>query len=34
MYSMLAMLLLVIVADWLDARLDWQQEIYTKEMSS
>ena len=26
MYSMLIMLILVIVAGWLDSRLDWEQD--------
>jgi uncharacterized paraquat-inducible protein A len=34
MYSMLIMLLLVIIAGWLDSRLDWEQENRTKEKLS
>lgn len=34
MYSMLIMLLLVIIAGWLDSRLDWEEsENHTKEKS-
>lgn len=33
MYSMLIMLILVIVAGWLDSRLDWEHEQHSKENS-
>lgn len=34
MYSMLIMLILIVVAGWLDSRLDWEPENHTKEKSS
>jgi uncharacterized paraquat-inducible protein A len=34
MYSMLIMLILLIVAGWLDSRLDWEQIHQGKEKSS
>ncbi len=34
MYSMLIMLILLVVAGWLDSRLDWEQINQEKEKSS
>ncbi len=34
MYSMLIMLILLVVAGWLDSRLDWEQIHQEKEKSS
>lgn len=34
MYSMLIMLILLIVAGWLDTRLDWEQNHQEKEKLS